>query len=187
MAVDDHDQRASRLARTASAGNVQAFGELYDMYVDTIYARASFKVRSREDAEDLTEHVFVKALRGISTFDPRRGAFIAWLNTITDRLVIDYYRTHKETGVLDTDIPLVAPDDPAADVGRRLDAEEVHAAIRELPHEHQQVLMLRFIADKNVAEVAQEMGKQEGAIRTMQYRALQSLRKLMTRRTELAR
>lgn len=179
MSLDDLETRTAPLLRPASEGDPEAFGKLYDVYVEAIHRRVAHKIRNRADAEDVTEQAFVKALQHISSFDPRRGPFLAWLSTIADHLVIDYHRARRDTAVLDEGMPIAAADNPEEDVVRMAEADELRRAMAGLSEEHQEVLFLRLVAGYSVRDVATLIGKGEGAVRTTQYRALQALRKRM--------
>ena len=185
MSLDELEAQAAPYYRAACAGDPEAFGKLYDLYVPMVYRRVGWKIRHVQDAEDVTEQVFTKALRNIKTYRPDRGPFVAWLRTIADRLVIDYYRTHKETAPIDVDLPIPAADNPEGDVVRSMEAATLRRAIDALQDDHRRIILLRFIEGYNVSEVAKVLGKQEGAVRTAQYRALLSLRKLLGQKAVL--
>lgn len=179
MSLEDLEARAARWVDRAADGDPQAFGELYDLYVETVHRRVAYKIRNRADAEDVTEQVFARALQHVASFQPRRGPFLAWISTIADHLVIDYHRARRETAVLEDDAPIVAADNPEEDVVRLADAEELRRAMAGLSEGHQRVLFLRLIAGYSVRDAAKLLGKGEGAVRTTQYRALRALRKRM--------
>jgi RNA polymerase sigma-70 factor (ECF subfamily) len=181
VALDELEAHAEPLVRRAAAGDSDAFGKLYDLYVVVAHRRVAFKIRHAQDAEDVTGQVFVKALQNIQSYRADRGAFVAWLYTIADRLVIDYYRTRKETGVLDVDLLVTATDDPEGDVVRASQAAMLQQSIAKLRDDQAEILRLRFIDGFDVGEVARIVGKKEGAVRTSQYRALQTLRKIISK------
>jgi RNA polymerase sigma-70 factor, ECF subfamily len=168
----------------AQQGSAQAFARLYDHYVDQVYAFVYHRVGDRQTAEDLVGDVFLRALRRIATFKWQGVDFGAWLITIARNRVNDHFKSARfrlEAPVEEVfDSP--APDadtDPehqaiTGDLSRR-----VHEALRQLKGEQAEVLYLRFIQHLNVAETAAVMGKTEGAIKALQYRALRSLQKLL--------
>ncbi|HLZ08566.1 MAG TPA: sigma-70 family RNA polymerase sigma factor [Chloroflexota bacterium] len=174
-AVPDHDEEI-RLVGRAVNRDAAAFGLLYESHVDRIYRYVYFRVGTTGDAEDLTEIVFLKAWEAIDRYQPRGVPFVAWLYRLAHNLVVDSYRSRRQTVPLDD---LTEAEEPGADVmelvEERLDAEEVRAALRTLSPEHQQLIVLRFVEGLSHAEVAEITGKSEGAMRVVQYRALQML------------
>ena len=87
---------AESLVESAAGGDIQAFGRLYDIYVDRIYRHIYYRTSNVEDARDLTQEVFVKAWQGLPKYKRTKTPFLAWLFTISHNRVIDYYRTKKE-------------------------------------------------------------------------------------------
>ncbi len=169
------------LIQRAVSGDPDAFATLYDAYLEQIYRFIFFRVGDEQTAEDLTSQVFLKAWDNLSSYQMRGLPFSAWLFRIARNSVIDFYRTFKETTPLEP-AALDKPD-PAAGVAdkveRRLLAEEIRRALQHLTEEQQQVLTLRFIEGLSTAEVAQVLGKRQGAIRALQMRGLQALAEIM--------
>jgi RNA polymerase sigma-70 factor, ECF subfamily len=170
--------------RLAQEGSAQAFALLYDRYVDQIFGYVYHRVGHRQTAEDLVGDVFVRALRRIHSFKWQGVDFGAWLMTIARNRVHDHFKSARfrlEATVEEVfDTPKTAdPDDPE---GLALNADlarQVHEALGQLKEEQAEVLYLRFIQHLNVSETAAVMGKSEGAIKALQYRALKSLAKLV--------
>ena len=154
----------------------EAFGQLYEACLDRIYRYVYYRVNSTTEAEDLTEQVFLKAWEAIDRYEQRGVPFLAWLYRLAHNLVVDHYRSQRQTVPLD-DLRETeeASEDIEASVHAQLDAEEVREAIQRLSPEHQQLITLRFVEGLSHAEVAQIVGKSEGATRVVQYRALQAL------------
>jgi RNA polymerase sigma-70 factor (ECF subfamily) len=157
-----------------------AFGLLYESHLDRIYRYVYYRVGTTGEAEDLTEIVFLKAWEAIDRYQPRGVPFVAWLYRLAHNLVIDTYRSRRQTIPLDD---LTEAEEPGADVidlvEEKLDAEQVRLALRTLSAEHQQLIVLRFVEGLSHAEVAEITGKSEGAMRVVQYRALQMLAKAL--------
>ncbi|MDQ6693844.1 MAG: sigma-70 family RNA polymerase sigma factor [Chloroflexota bacterium] len=164
------------LAQRASQHDQAAFAELYNAYVDKIYRYIFYKVGSALDAEDLCEQVFLKAWEAIGRYTWCGYPFSSWLYKLAHNLVVDYYRTRRESLPL-SDL-LSTPDepiDPENMLHRSLDAAEMRESIAQLTDEQRQVISLKFIEGYENSEIAQMMNKKEGAIRALQYRALRSL------------
>ena len=170
--------------RLAQEGSAHAFALLYDRYVDQIFAYVYHRVGHRQTAEDLVGDVFLRALRRISTFKWQGVDFGAWLMTIARNRVHDHFKSARfrlESSVDEVfDTPVMnTPDNPEQALLSADLTQQVHDAIRQLKGEQAEVLYLRFIQHLNVAETAAVMGKTDGAIKALQYRALKSLAKLM--------
>ncbi len=175
------DLAEAQLVQRAVAGDTDAFAKLYEAYVERIYRFIYFRVGVAEAAEDLTSQVFLKAWEGLSRYQPRGLPFGAWLFRVARNTVIDHYRASRPTVPLDT--AALSQPDPAADVaeavGRRLENDELRAALGKLTDEQRQVLSLKFLAGLSTDEVAQALGKKPGAVRALQMRGLQALARLM--------
>jgi len=169
-----------RLVRKAKSGDSDAFARIYDAYVERVYRYIYFRVTDDAAAEDLTSQVFLKAWESLDRYQIGSSPYIAWLYTIARNLVIDHYRTNKETVNLEDAVHLTA-DGPSPDdeVQGRFELQAMRDALQFLTDEQQQVLILRFIAGLPTENVAEIMEKREGAIRALQMRALQTLSKYM--------
>lgn len=160
----------------------EAFGQLYDMYFDKVFRYAYYRVGNRHEAEDIAEQVFLKALESIPGFEWRGIPFSAWLLRIASNLVIDYYRSNKYKTVdieEETNLALDDSHDPEYSAIREFDRKEVIKAIMSLTEDQQQVIIMRFIADMTNEEVANAIGKNVGAVKALQHRALGSLSRVL--------
>jgi len=168
------------LVGQAKSGNAEAFGQLYDAYVERVYRYIYFRVTDDQTTEDLTSQVFLKAWEHLDRYKPGGSPFIAWLYTIARNAVIDFYRTRKQTVPLE-EVGALALDEEALDdrMDRQFDVMALRTGMQQLTEEQQQVLTLKFIAKLSTQEVAHMMGKREGAVRALQMRALQTLAKYM--------
>jgi RNA polymerase sigma-70 factor, ECF subfamily len=164
----------------ARGGDRAAFAELYDTHVDSVYRYLLYRVREPSDAEDLTSEVFTRAFANIHRYRWQGKSFLAWLYTIARNAVTDRRRRERPTVDLDNAYG-VAEDGPTAYdravVGEQVDA--LRGAVKHLTSEQQEVLVLRFVENMSSREVAKILGKNEGAIRALQFRALGRLRKLL--------
>ena len=168
-----------QLVLQAQDGDAEAFGRIYDGYVERIYRFVFFRVDDQQTAEDLTSQVFLKAWSNLDRFEFTRTPYIAWLYTIAHNTVIDHYRTRKVTTALE-DVQLSQPDDAEAvenQIDLTVEMKTIKAAMQNLTDDQQQVLHLRFIEGMSNTEIAQQLGKREGAIRALQMRGLQALAK----------
>ncbi len=185
--MDSHNHKKSKmplpnerqLVLQAQAGNSEAFGQLYDAYMERIYRFVYFRVEDDQTAEDITSQVFLKAWSNLDRFSFNRTPYLAWLYTIAHNAVIDHYRTRKVTAALD-DVQL-SQQDHAEVVENAIDLttemKSVKDALRALTDDQQKVLTLKFIEGMSNHEIARHLGKREGAIRALQMRGLQALAK----------
>lgn len=170
----------------AQNGDVNAFGELYDRYVDTVFKYIYFRVGSRPLAEDLTSETFLRALRRIGSVTWQGRDLGAWLVTIARNLIADHYKSGRyrleiaTADMLDADSEDSAREGrPEAEVMERLTNATLLEAVKKLNPEQQECIVLRFLQGLSVTETAQAMGKNEGAIKALQYRAVRSLGRLL--------
>ena len=168
------------LVGKAIEGNAEAFGRMYDMYVDRVYRHIYYRVGSVSDAEDLTQQVFLKAWQAIHRYRKTTSPFLAWLIRISHNLVIDFYRSRKTKTYLDFDVVASEPESsPEHLVETHFNQQQMRRTILELPGDQQQVILMRFIEGFSYPEIAASLGKSEGAVRVIQHRALIKLRKIL--------
>jgi len=173
-APDPRSERSERLLVQAAQQDPARFADLYEENFERVYAFVIRRVRNREVAEDVTSDVFHRALAGLPKFDWRGIPFRAWLIRIAANLIADQWKRIAREGLPEGDDP---PEPPSA-----IDLEEVeHRArlfrlVERLPADQRQVLQLRFTEGRNIAEIAQSLGRSEGAIKQLQFRGLQKLR-----------
>jgi RNA polymerase sigma-70 factor (ECF subfamily) len=180
--TDEIDPDVIDQVRQAQEGNAHAFSLLYDRYVDKVYAYCYHRVGDAQTAEDLTADVFMRALKRIGSFRWQGKDFGAWLITIARNRCHDHFKSARfrmESAVAEV------YDDP--DSGPAYDArperdlelshlrEQVHLGLSQLKSEQAEVLYHRFLQGYDVESTALIMGKKEGAIRALQYRALKAL------------
>jgi RNA polymerase sigma-70 factor (ECF subfamily) len=182
------------LTARARAGDADAFGQLYELHVDRVYRYVAYRVKTEHEAEDLTEQVFLKAWEAMPRYEDRGLPFRAWLFRLAHNLVIDHYRVRRSdvslNELLDSDQSYEpSGPDPQVEVEARLDADEVRLAVRRLGEEQRQVVLLRFVEGLSHSEVADILGKTEGATRAIQHRALGALARALklTRGTDEAK
>jgi RNA polymerase sigma-70 factor (ECF subfamily) len=169
------------LVLRARAGETEAFGALYDHYVDLIYRYIYHRVGTHALAEDLTSETFLRALRRMSVFTWQGKDFGAWLVTIARNLVLDHFKSSRyrlevcTPELLETDRWEEGPERAVLD---SFTHRALFAAVRELGSEQQECVVLRFLQGLSVAETALVMGKNTGAVKALQYRAVRSLARI---------
>lgn len=172
------DAAIELLVEQARCGDAEAFGSLFDLYHLPIYRYVASRVRSPADAEDLTQTVFMKALEALPRYERRGIPFGGWLFRLARNAVIDFVRTRRDHAELDEMTNRSGDDDElAALILAREDVASVGRALRELTAEQREVIALRFFAGLSSREAADVMGKQEGTIRGLQFRAVAALRR----------
>jgi RNA polymerase sigma-70 factor (ECF subfamily) len=160
-----------RLRIEAAQRDPRRFADLYEEHFDRVYAFVARRVRDRDEAEDLTADVFHQAFAGLPRFEWRGVPFAAWLYRIAANAIVD----RAKRTARDRDVP--APDEPAA---AGLDDIEEQARlfrlVDRLPADQRRVIVLRFAEEKPIRAIAHELGRSEGAVKQLQFRALQNLR-----------
>jgi RNA polymerase sigma-70 factor, ECF subfamily len=159
----------------------EAFGEIYERYVDKIYKYTYYRVGSQHDAEDLTSRVFFRALAHVENYEERGVPFQAWLYRIAHNLVANHHRDKGRRKIIPLDEYVVngifsGVEGPEHAAEEREDREQLLAAIRRLPEERQQLLILKFVDRLSNAEIGAIMGRTEGAVKSLYHRTLLALR-----------
>jgi len=161
-----------RLQVKAAQQDSARFAELYENNFERVYAYVAHRVRDREEVQDLTAEVFHKALAGLPRYEWQGSPFIAWLLGIAAHVLADrWQRVLRLQEVVTDDLEQVGIED---DVERRA---MLYQLVDALPGDQRQVILWRFVAQKSLREMAAELGRTEGAIKQLQLRALQNLRK----------
>lgn len=169
-----------KLVAKAQEGDADAFAQIYDALVKPVYRYIYYRV---EDAiaEDLTEDTFLKTWQNLKKYKKGKHPFSAWVFKIAHNLVVDYYRKNKTTDIIDE--RLADPQEsnnPAQQADIKLTKIRLHKVICRLPENYQQVIILKYINELDNKEISDTIGKSEGAVRTIQFRALERLRSLLT-------
>lgn len=169
----------SALVARAQRGDTEAFGEIYDALVKPVYRYIYYRVDA-QIAEDLTEETFLKTWQNLKKYKKGKHPFSSWVFKIAHNLVCDYYRKNESTSEIDENIP-----DPQENISpeRQITIQftqiQLKKAIKKLPENSQQVIILKYINELDNQEIAKTIGKSEGAVRTIQFRALQQLRSIL--------
>jgi RNA polymerase sigma-70 factor (ECF subfamily) len=180
--VTELDLELRKLIMSAKSGDAGAFGELYTRYAGLILRYLYARLREQESAQDLTQEVFVRVIKGIGGFEFRgEKSFLGWLYTIAGNVLIGQARRKRAISTpLDESLELVDPHGQDA-VHSIFDRVALEQAINQLTEDQQQVLMLKFFADMTNQEIATTLGRTEGAVKALQHRALHALQQILER------
>jgi RNA polymerase sigma-70 factor, ECF subfamily len=165
-----------RLLVEAAQSDPAKFGDLYDAHFERIYAFIVRRVRDRDKAEDLTSEVFHKALANLKSYEWKGAPFAAWLFRIAANAISDQFKRAARE-------PDSAGDPPEASEEPEQEVAEARARlfrmVEKLPAEQRRVVFERFVEQRSIREIAQQLGKSEGAVKQLQFRALEKLRSQM--------
>lgn len=177
------DETVERRLIEAAQQDRARFADVYERYFELVYAYVARRVRDRAATEDLTSEVFRKALANIDRFKWTGAPFGAWLLRIAANLIAD--RAKRETrdgGRVDESSATTARDLSSAPTSQQVQLEDaerrawVIRMVDELPDDQRRVVRMRFAEEKSINEIASELGRSEGAIKQLQFRAFQNLR-----------
>ena len=169
-----------RLLIEAAQKDPSRFAELYEQNFHRVYAYVARRVRDRAEIQDLTAQVFHKALANLGKFKWRGSPFAAWLYRIAANEIADQAKQKLRASV---DKPSLSSESVAA-----TDLEEVErrarlfCAVDKLPDDQRRVIVLRFGDEKSIREIAAELGRSEGAVKQLQFRALENLRNRLNKK-----
>jgi RNA polymerase sigma-70 factor (ECF subfamily) len=157
----------------------EAFGQLYEIYVDKIYNYVYYRTGNVADAEDLTARIFFRAMGHIDKYDDRGIPFSAWLYRIAHNLVANWHRDRSRRKIISLDDIAqwrIEGDSPELSTQLLEDRAMLLAAVRRLPADRQELLILKYVERLSNAEIGDIMGRSEGAIKSLYHRTLLSLR-----------
>jgi RNA polymerase sigma-70 factor, ECF subfamily len=163
----------------ASQGDHDAFGLLYERYIDRIFNYVYYRTGNLHDAEDLTARVFQRAMNHIQNYTDRGVPFSAWLYRIAHNLVANWHRDRSRRQEIPiNDVPVLPSkgDHPERNLVRSQEQDALLRLIRRLPSERQSLLILKFVENMSNAEIGAIMGRSEGAVKSLYHRTLLSLR-----------
>jgi RNA polymerase sigma-70 factor (ECF subfamily) len=169
------------LIQNARQGDQEALVLIYERYQPSVFTYIFYRVCDQETAEDLTSEVFTRMLANLSRYTPRGKPILSWLYTIARNLVIDHYRDVKSRNPMPLEEDLVDGDynHPAKLTDDHIAQECLGRALMHLTEEQRQVILLKFIENREISELTAILGKNERAIRSLQHRALAALHRLM--------
>ena len=161
----------------ATAGDREAFGELYERYINRVYRHVFYMVNDVDVAQDLTEQTFLRALEAIQRYEKRGIPLLAWLLRIARNLSLNNQRVQRNNSSIWKNSEDAVAASPESCCEAKLNGEEVRQAVGALEGDQRQVIVLRFMDGLSYADVARVLGKSVGAVRVAQYRALRALRR----------
>ena len=159
-----------RLLIEAAQSDPTHFGELYEENFARVYGFIARRVRNRQEAQDLTSQVFERALRNLHRFEWRGTPFAAWLYRMASNAIADHY--HAKARELPRQDPEITTDEMEHAERRAI----LSRCLERLPQEQRHVVVMRFLEERSIRDIATQLGKSEGAIKQLQWRALQKLR-----------
>lgn len=179
---DSKESRIAALVDLACDGDPEAFGQLYDHYLPGLYRFVLSRVRSRALAEDLTSETFTRALRSIGKFHWQGTEFGAWLTTIARNLIADHFKcSRSRLEIVAEEVPerRAVEDGPEDEVLDAVMSDRLMVAVRTLPAEQRDCLLMRFVQELSIAQTAEALGRSEGAVKQLQLRAVRRLAREM--------
>ena len=177
--MPDSEFKEEDVLKSASDGDREAFGQLYERYVDRIFNYVYYRTGSLHDAEDLTARVFQRAMNHIHNYTDRGVPFSAWLYRIAHNLVANWHRDRSRRQEIPlNDIPVLPSkgEHPETTLVHSEEQEDLLRLIRRLPPDRQHLLILKFLENLSNAEIGQIMGRSEGAVKSLYHRTLLALR-----------
>jgi RNA polymerase sigma-70 factor, ECF subfamily len=177
--LDLHKQEDDQILANIAKNDTNAFGELYERHVTSIYRYVYYRVGNAEDAEDLTARVFMRALKHVKNYNDRGVPFTAWLYRIAHNVVANYHRDnsrHPSVPLDEMELHSAHHDDADSNIDSARERERLLRAMRLLPEDRQQLVVLKFVEQLQNAEIGQIMNRSEGAIKSLYHRTLMQLR-----------
>jgi len=175
-------QKMQALVEKVQKGDKNAFGEIYELLLDRVYRFIYFRTGNKEDAEDLTETVFIKIWKSIPSYKNKGLPFEAWVFRIARNIVIDHYRTKKPKITLDENLKDSLPDNketPEDLLHNEMLKKIILNKMRLLPEAYKEIIILKFIEDKENSEISDILEKPIDQVRVLQSRALKALKALI--------
>ena len=167
------------LVQKSQAGETQAFGEIYDIYIDDIYRFIFYKVGQREVAEDLTEDTFFKAWQKLDSFSQTKHPFSSWLYRIAKNTVIDYFRKER-VNIEELQIDIADEKvDTKKHTEQYFNQQHLQEALSKIPEKQREVVVLRYVNELSHKEISEVLDKSEVAVRSLLSRGMAKLKEIM--------
>lgn len=172
-------EEIEELVAVSKRGDSSAFGKLYDLFVNQIYRYVYYRV-GKEEAEDLTELVFLKTWENIRQYKSGKRSFSSWIFRIAHNVVVDYYRSNNYQAELHENIKDERLEMQTMErAHRHFDQSLLNEAMRGLKDHYRQIIILKYINELSYEEIGYIMGKSQASLRILQFRALKSLRNIL--------
>lgn len=175
----------ARLIERAKRGEVEAFGCLYERYLESIYRYIRTRVAEDRTAEDLTETVFLRSFESLNRYKEKGLRFSAFLYQIARNLLVDHYRQKEE------ELPLESADQISVSPSRIDDiiviqdqVDRLRVGLEALPEEYREIIRLRVLLELSTTECAEWIGRSEGAVRVLLHRAMKALKRQVVKDNE---
>ena len=169
-------EEIDRLVREAQGDDHDALGEIYDLFLPSLYRYLYFRIGSQQEAEDLTEEVFFRMMKNMKKYEKKENMpFSSWLFRIAKNMLIDFYRKRVSTEEINEEV-VDEKEKSSKRTESDLDRRRLMAALNFLPKMQKEAIILRYFADRTNTEISQILGKSETAIRILQSRGLKKLR-----------
>ena len=180
MSVKDLDkEQIEKLVKAAQEGDTEAFGKIYDFYVEPIYRYLLFKV-GNDEAMDLTENLFLKVWENLKAYQTGNLYFSSWIFKIAHNLVVDFYRLNKQTISLSIDVPDEKEHrDPVSLTEKVLGNKILAKALSKLKKNYREVILLKYINELDNREISRILRRGEGSLRILKFRALKALKQIL--------
>jgi RNA polymerase sigma-70 factor, ECF subfamily len=178
----EHVGQAWELVRAAQEGDADAFGRLYDRYADVVFRYVLFRVGDRSLAEDVTSETFLRAFRRITSISYQGRDVGAWFVTIARNIVLDHVKSSRfrlEVSTADPDDGRAVAAGPESQVLANIAHAELLRCVEQLGDDQRECIVLRFLQGLSVAETAEVMNRNAGAIKALQHRAVRRLAQLL--------
>lgn len=178
--IERPEKEIKKLVKRAKNGESDSFGLIYDYYLSRIYRFVFLKVTNKEEAEDITQQVFMKAWEALPKFESEGSPFVGWLFRIARNTVIDFYRTKKSNLSLDEGIGIndFLEDSPEDIFFKNQERTEVMKSLELLTEEQKEVVILRFVEGFSYREISKITNKNQASLRIMQHRAIKKLKEV---------
>lgn len=178
-------EREETLIAQAAGGDEAAYTQLYDRHHDRVYRYIYYRLGRADDADDVTQQVFLQAWRALAKYRQTGSSFISWLLAIAHNTAINHVRRTKTAHYLEFDLPESRPEaDPEHMAEVRFEQARVRRAVLRLKPDQQQVITMRFLEDLDTQDIAAALGKTEVNVRVIQHRALEQLRRMLDQEAE---
>lgn len=174
--LKDKAEEIENLVLLVQGGDKEAFSDIYNLFIDPIYRYVYYKV-SEAEVDDIVETVFLKVWENIKQYKPQKKSFSAWVFRIAHNLVVDHYRSAKPFDELDYKIADYKREhNPIKTTEDTLEQNLLRMAMEKLKDNYREFLIYKFINDLSNREIADILGKSEGSLRILQFRALKALK-----------